>query len=297
MSKIFKVLDNRGQLFWSVTGTTLVGLLGVADYLTGYELSFSLFYLAPIALVTWYANQRLGLFISVLSAVTWLIADVTSGQTYSHPIIYIWNTLIRFGFFIITCDLLTQLRRSQEAEQAAARTDYVSGVMNARYFHEALEMELERSRRYPHPSSLVYMDIDDFKVINDRNGHAAGDEVIHFVASELKRQLRNTDIIARIGGDEFGLLLPFCGGPESKIVISRLHAKLTAEMRKKNWPITFSMGVVICEAVPRSAYELMRMADELMYSVKHSTKNDVRFLPYTGKPLNQTDNARTNVDG
>jgi hypothetical protein len=79
----------------------LVGILGIVDYVTGKDYSFSLFYLLPIALITWYTNQTLGVIIAILSALTWLIADITAGNEYLQPIIYFWNTLIRFGFFII----------------------------------------------------------------------------------------------------------------------------------------------------------------------------------------------------
>ncbi len=296
MIEIFQALENRSQLFWIITGSVFVGLLGIADYLTGYELNFSLFYLAPVALVSWYSGQWLGLFISILSAFAWLAADIASRQTYSQPALFAWNALIQCGVFIITSYLIVQLRRLQKAERAAARTDYITGAMNARHFHEVLEMELRSSRRYPHPFTVAYMDIDNFKLVNDKNGHETGNEVIRFVVGEMKRQLRNTDIIARIGGDEFALLLPFCRQPESEIVITRLHTHLTTEMRRKNWPLTFSMGVVICEAIPDSAAELIKMSDELMYAVKHSTKNDIRFLTYKGKTANHPDRVRPETE-
>ena len=122
-----KSLENRSSLFWTIAGIILVGLLGIVDYLTGYEISFSLFYLAPVALVTSYVSLRLGLIISILSAVTRLVAEIAAGKEYTQAIIYLWNTLIRFGFFMIMTYLISELRKVHEVQRTLARTDYVSG--------------------------------------------------------------------------------------------------------------------------------------------------------------------------
>jgi diguanylate cyclase (GGDEF)-like protein len=257
-------------------------VLGIIDYLTGYEVSFSLFYLAPIATVSWFVNRKLGLTMSVLSVITWLIADLAAGQNYTHPVIYLWNTMIRFGFFVPVTYLVAELRSTNEMQRQLARTDYVSGAVNARHFNELVEMEIVRSRRYQSPLTMVYVDLDDFKEVNDNFGHDTGDEVIRFIAEELKSRLRNADIVARMGGDEFALLLPMVGQSEARAVVSRLHNDLTQEMQQKNWPVTFRMGVAICATAPNSAKELIKMADELMYTVKNSTKNNFRCLTYTG---------------
>jgi hypothetical protein len=178
MRKISKALEEQSLLFWIIADIALVGLLGMVDYFTGNDYSFSLFYLIPIALITWYTNQTLGVIISILSATTWMIADIAAGQAYLQPIIYFWNTLIRFGFFIIVVYLLSKLRKSQKTEEALARIDHLTGAINSRYFHELLEMELDRSRRYKHPFTLVYIDLDNFKQVNDKFGHMEGDKLI-----------------------------------------------------------------------------------------------------------------------
>ncbi|HSB02312.1 MAG TPA: GGDEF domain-containing protein [Anaerolineales bacterium] len=281
-NKIIESLEHRSRPFWIAAGILCIGLLGIVDYLTGYEVSFSLFYLAPIAAISWFANRNLGLTMSVLSGITWLTAELAAGQDYAHPIIYLWNTMIRFGFFVLVACLVAEVRSAHEVQRLMARTDYVSGAVNARYFNELVEMEIARSRRYQYPFTAAYMDLDDFKQVNDNFGHDTGDEVIRFITSELKSQLRSTDIVARMGGDEFVLLLPTVGQSEAQSVIPRLHYELTQQMQQRNWPVTFSIGVVICVVAPASAKELIKMADELMYMVKNSTKNNFRFLTYTG---------------
>jgi diguanylate cyclase (GGDEF)-like protein len=96
----------------------------------------------------------------------------------------------------------------------------------------------------------------------------------------LKSQLRSTDCIARLGGDEFALLLPSARQADAEVAISKVHNHLRAEMKRRNLPITFSMGAVTCAVPPYSAEQIINMADELMYEVKNSTKDDVRFFTW-----------------
>lgn len=276
-------LENRSPAFWVIGGVVSIGLLGAVDALTGNEITFSLFYLAPIVLVTWFVNQNVGLLMSSLSAFTLLAAEIAAGQIYSQPIIYVLNTLIRAVFYVIVTYLVAQLQKSRREEQLAARTDFISGAANARYFNELLQMEIDRIRRYPHPITVVYIDVDNFKLVNDLFGHPVGDEVLRSIADELKSQLRKTDFIARLGGDEFALLLPSTHQPEAQVVISKVHTNLLELMRRRNWPVTFSIGAVTCVSPPYSAEQLINMADEIMYEVKNSTKNDFRSVIWNGK--------------
>jgi len=280
---MFEILENGHPIFWTMGGIASIGLLGIIDMLTGNEITFSLFYIAPIVLVTWAVNQNAGLLMSLLGALTLLGAEIASGQTYSSPGIYVANTLIRAGFYIIVTYLVAELHKARQEEQLAARTDFVSGAANARYFHELLQMEINRIHRYPHPVTVVYIDIDNFKLVNDLFGHKIGDEVLRSIAAELKAQLRRTDVVARVGGDEFALLLPSTHQAEAKVVISKVQTNLTETLNQRNWPVTLSMGAVTCVSPPHSPEQLLNMADELMYQVKNSTKNDVRFFTWGRK--------------
>jgi diguanylate cyclase (GGDEF)-like protein len=283
IKRIFEALEDGNPIFWIAVGIGTIGLLGIIDYVTGNEITFSLFYLAPIVAVTWTVNQHAGLVMSLLSGITLLGAEIAAGQTYSSPLIYILNTLIRTVFYTIITYLVAELHQARREEQLAARTDFVTGAANARYFHELLQMEINRIHRYPHPITVVYIDIDNFKLVNDLYGHKIGDEVLRSIVSELKSQLRRTDIVARVGGDEFALLLPSTQQPDAKIVLSKVYTNLVEAMKQRNWPVTFSMGAVTCVSPPHSPEQLINMADELMYDVKNSTKNDVRFFTWGRK--------------
>jgi diguanylate cyclase (GGDEF)-like protein len=279
----FEALENKGPLFWTVAGITIIGLLGILDYVTGNEFTLSLFYLIPIVLVTWAVDAKTGLFMSFISALALLGAEVAAGQTYSHPIYYLLNTLVRTLFYVVVVYLVAELQKSRKEERLAARTDFITGAVNARYFNELLQMEISRIRRYPHPITLVYVDVDNFKLVNDLFGHKIGDDVLRCIATELKAQLRVTDTVARLGGDEFVLLLPSTRQPEARMVVSKVYASLIETMQQRNWPVTFSMGAVTCEFSPYSAEQLVNMADELMYEVKNTTKNNIRFRTWVGE--------------
>ena len=274
-------LQKRSKLFWGVVGFCLVPLMGFIDYSTGYEVSFSLFYLAPISLVTWFISERWGLVISTFSAFTWLIADISSGLLYTNSIIYLWNTLIRFGFFIIVTLLISALKKEFSREQESTRVDYVTEAVSVRYFYELAEKEIHRSQRYGHPLTFAYIDIDNFKEINDQYGHSVGDRVLRTLVSIIKHQIRNTDTIARLGGDEFLLMLPETNQEQARALIPRIYQSLADEKLHPTWSVTVSIGVVTYTDFMKSVDDMVKKADEVMYSVKLKGKNGVRYTVHT----------------
>jgi diguanylate cyclase (GGDEF)-like protein len=273
-------LEKLSKSFWAIAGFVLIGGIGVLDFLTGYELAFSLFYLIPIALLTWVVNQHLGILASFTSACVWLTADVAAGSSYSYPLIYAWNTLIRLSFFVILVFLLSSLKRLLEREKTMARTDYLTGAANTRFFYDLLQMEIDRFQRYKHPFTLAYIDLDNFKNANDRFGHLMGDQILCAVVSTARKHLRKTDVMARLGGDEFALLLTETDQEAARVALAKIQDGLLQAMRQNNWPITFSIGVLTCCAVPDTTDELIRISDELMYAVKHSGKNGIKYSNY-----------------
>lgn len=281
-TNMIAAIAKQGKPFWVMVGFTLLGVVGAIDYLTGYEVSFSLFYLIPIALVTWFTTPKLGMMFAVASAIVWLIADIVSGAAYSHQIIYLWNSAIRLGFFALTVFSL-ELVKTLEREKAFARTDYVTGTLNTRYFHALAQREIDRSSRYQYPFTVAYIDVDNFKIINDSLGHIMGDKVLYAIADSMQRHLRKTDIVARIGGDEFVILLPEVELSLAQTVISKMHGKLLEEMQKNNWSVTFSIGVLTFHDAPPSVDEMLNMADKIMYSVKHRGKNNISFATHPGQ--------------
>ncbi|MEZ5426299.1 MAG: GGDEF domain-containing protein [Pyrinomonadaceae bacterium] len=254
-----------------------VAVLGTIDYFTGFEFSFSLFYLMPVALAAWGGDKRVAISLSVISAVTWHLANDMAGQQFSNSLIPFWNSATRLGFFIIVSLLLDKLKESYRQESRMARTDYLTGAANPRSFYETAQTEIDRSIRYRHDLSIVYLDADNFKQVNDTLGHHVGSNVLVRVVEVVKQNLRASDTIARVGGDEFVILLPETNSQQSQAVINKLREKLQCEMDEKGWPVTFSIGVLSCAIPPATIDEMLKFADNLMYEVKRSGKNSVRF--------------------
>jgi len=159
-----------------------------------------------------------------------------------------------------------------------ARTDFLTGVPNWRAFAERATTELNRARRYGRPLTFAYVDLDDFKAVNDRYGHAAGDTLLSDVARTIGHVLRRTDVIARLGGDEFAVLLPETGPEPAWIVLRKLHNAVRIALAEAGWPVTASIGAVTCVVPPADVDELVRLADQLMYDVKRIGKNQVHHV-------------------
>ncbi|HZR29221.1 MAG TPA: diguanylate cyclase [Terriglobales bacterium] len=165
-----------------------------------------------------------------------------------------------------------------EAEKKLARSDALTNLANRRAFYEQAEVERKRAVRYARPMSMAYVDLDNFKRVNDTSGHEAGDQVLITVASILQNNLRAEDLAARLGGDEFALLLPEAGHASAAFVMNKLHHLLTSAMQEKQFPITFSMGVVTYDTAPESTEIMVQKADEVMYEVKRQGKNSIRHV-------------------
>jgi diguanylate cyclase (GGDEF)-like protein len=276
------VLEKRSRLFWIIISVAFIAGVGVIDYLTGDEVALSLFYLIPIALLTWLAGWRLGIAASVVSAAVWVATDLAAEEAFQSASIYIWNTFIVLSFFLIVVMLLSALRKALEHERELAQTDYLTGAINPRFFFEFLQMEIDRSQRYAHPFTLAYIDIDNFKAINDRFGHITGDRVLSRMVERARQNLRKTDLVARLGGDEFALLLPETGQESAQAIISKIQSEILAGMQEDDWQVTISIGVLTCLKSPHDSREILGLVDELMYSVKHAGKNAIKFSTYPG---------------
>lgn len=254
---------------------TLVTLLALVDHLTGYELSFSVFYLVPITLATWRGGNLHGIVLSVFSAAAWVLVDWSAGQTYSHGLIPFWNGAVRLGFFLVTATLLARVRHQLKREKLMARTDSLTSIRNGRGFRDAATPILSLAHRYERPLALGFIDLDNFKKVNDSLGHSEGDHVLKNVAQTLESALRRSDIACRIGGDEFIILLPETATEGARKVFEALRSRLLEEAERHNWPIGFSIGVAVFDTPPESLDEMIRRADELMYRVKNTGKNQL----------------------
>lgn len=277
----FTNLERKGPLFWTTVASLLVAIVGVLDVATGSEIAFSVFYLIPIALVAWFAGRGRALWISLLSAATWFTAEALDGRSYSLPGVVYWNAAVRLAFFVAVSHLLPGLR-ALEREKALARVDDLTGAANRRYVLEVAQTELDRSQRYERPLTIVFVDLDGFKAVNDRSGHKVGDRVLRAVVSRAQSQLRKTDTLGRLGGDEFVVLLPEADEEAARVAVTKLKAALLDEMGQNHWPVTFSIGVLTYRKGQATADDLIARADNLMYEVKARGKDSVAYSVWAG---------------
>jgi diguanylate cyclase (GGDEF)-like protein len=275
-------LEQQPKVILWVTALLAMALLGLVDYLTGFEISFSFFYLLPVSLSAWAISRNAGFVLSAASGATWLMVNFLAGEQLSHPLIPFWNTLMRVGFFLVVSVLISQVHRLLDQERSLARTDFLTGALNSRSFYDTAGSEIARATRYQRPLTILYIDLDNFKSVNDQMGHVAGDGVLQSVAQTITRSIRSIDSVARLGGDEFAVLLPETPDQAAKVIAPRLQQALLGEMRNNHWPVTFSIGALTCDRPPLDVQQLIKLADQLMYSVKNTSKDAIVYSEYTG---------------
>ena len=264
-------IRNALLLLLSISLTLLWGWI---DLQMESEVVLSVFYLIPIGIAAWYVHDSAGIGVSLLCA---LFAaydmEIQSGEIIRNAWTGIWAIASRLAFFLFAAVLLGRLRRTMESMRQMAMTDSLTRAYNARTFFDLLEKEMARARRYQRPLSLLYLDADDFKAVNDTLGHQTGNTVLEVVAGILRKSVRGTDFVARLGGDEFAVLLPETGGDSVRTIVERVRAILLRKARMEHWPVTVSIGAVTYHRLNCTAEDIIRKADDLMYRVKREGKN------------------------
>lgn len=176
------------------------------------------------------------------------------------------------------------LGRQADRLAALSETDSLTRLFNPRGFSSRLLAETKRSRRYHEPVSLLFLDVDGLKTINDRYGHRAGSEALRQIAHIIKSELRETDTAARWGGDEFTIVAPKTNGADAISLAERIRGRIAEKAAA--WPLTASIGVATLTADQpasrRDTVGLMRSADAAMYDAKRRGKNAVVSAKYEG---------------
>lgn len=255
---------------------SLLCVCGVAatDFVTRYETAVSLLYLVPIWLAVWFSWGAVAVSIALLSGLSDSILTFLSRRPYAE--ITLLNSALQSVFFIVFVYVLLALKKAHRALSVLARTDPLTALANSRHFAEAGQAEIERQARYKHPFSLAYMDMDDFKSVNDTLGHGTGDSFLRDIADRARKVMRKTDMIARLGGDEFAILMPETDAAAAAAAVSRIQKSLAGVMMPKGGRATFSVGVITNLGRRCSFDEMIRAADALMYEAKHSGKDAIK---------------------
>ena len=206
----------------------------------------------------------------------------THKRIQKSDMVSLMNFASEAGLAIESCQMHKQIRE-------LATKDSLTGVFNRRFFDNYLPQEVLRCRRYKRFLSLLYVDLDHFKHINDQYGHLAGDTVLKQVADRLVKGLRNVDMVVRMGGDEFAVILPEVGPEGARIVASRLFKSITEipspveEMLRRDEKISISMGISCFTDSIGDHRDLLKLADQSLYHAKTAGRNRVGDL--AGGPL------------
>lgn len=252
----------------------VLALLILGDYAIGRELSLAPLYLIPVMLITWKTSAPMGVAVSMLASGLW--AAVTLHEDGTELAAYVlWEAAIRLATTVLFVALLSSLKASLARVNLLARKDSLTDLANRGSFYELVNQEMSRCKRYGGAISIVFIDLDRFKALNDQAGHNVGDEALRVVAQTLRAQLRSTDVPARLGGDEFAVMLPGMDARGASQATQILQSRLLSAMEHRGWPITFSIGLATFTKAPDSADEMIKRADMLMYQMKREGKGGI----------------------
>lgn len=252
----------------------LTGGVYALDVRTPPQLRLGILFVIPVLLATWHGGLWWGTGFACATALLRFLGSVDELPP-GTPLAF---RLLNEGAYLVVVGVavagLSQLRRTQTLLELLASHDPLTAVLNARAFSDELGRELGRSRRYGRPLALIYLDLDDFKAVNDAHGHATGDAVLRLVADAMRSAVRAADVVGRLGGDEFAVLMPETEGPVAEAAATRLASGIRTVFHGTP-SVTASIGVVAVGAIDAGSNAVLRKADQAMYQAKRAGKDRV----------------------
>jgi diguanylate cyclase (GGDEF)-like protein len=251
-------------LTWSCAMIAVVGALVVLDGTD--ESPLALVFVLPLIFAASSYPLRSTLIVSVADVGAWFAVGVSDGDDNVARAVVVTGLL---GAAAMMCVLQARNHEQQrEALELISRTDPLTGVLNRRGFEERLAAALRTAERSGQPVALLLLDLDSFKPVNDREGHAAGDALLQWVVERIAHCVRPADVVGRIGGDEFGVVAPDVDAREA----AELSARIVRALEPR---IGVSIGTADYPSDGTTADDLHRRADEALYRVKRSRRGDV----------------------
>ncbi len=248
-------------------------LLMAADLLLGLHHAWKHVFYLPIWFAAWFLPRRGAVSIATLAS-AWLIASpMLRGESYTVGLIL--GLSVALVFFHFGGLSLSYLRQVFDRESHRARFDSLSGCLNASGFYERAEAKLSELHEEFKPFAVVYLDLDNFKQLNDTFGHLQGDEALGMIGQVLREQIRSSDFVARVGGDEFVIWLNHIGPDLAFLVTRRIHEAVERASKESNWGFSSSVGCVAFSEVPESVHAALQVADECMYRAKSTGKSKI----------------------
>ncbi len=279
MKRGFAVLDQLPRSTILALSLSLVLGTGLIEGRIAPGLSCLVFYLLPITLTTWFMGLRPGLAIALLSSVVTAAAQILLQPNVQMPQILSsgWNAVALLAVGGIVADLLHRVKVTDAIGQELSRIDAATGAINRRFFLELLEAEFNRAERYKFALTLAYIDLTNFNQLNEQLGHQAGDELLYQFIEQLSQALRANDVVARLDGNEFALLLPQTNDIQAQQVFTRLHPQMKEVLETESLHLEYSIGVATFLEMPDTFEELTAETEKLLKTIKTSGKNRLEY--------------------
>ena len=265
---------------WGLLVLAGIAAIAVVDYQTGVEYRVFPMYFLPISLAAWHLGRRGALAGAGLCACSWFASNYAAGLRYSSPAVWPFNLAMQSIAFLTVGLLIATLRSALLREAQLGGTDALTALLNRRAFYQSARQTLALGQRHGHPVTIAYIDLDNFKAVNDTLGHEQGDATLRRLADLLRQGTRLGDLTARLGGDEFVVLLPQTGRDGAGALLERLRARLAESFADMPCPISVSIGAVSFEAPAPDVEDLVRQADAAMYLAKAAGKNRVTLRAF-----------------
>jgi diguanylate cyclase (GGDEF)-like protein len=253
----------------------LLFFVGYLDFVTGTEIRIFPLYFIPLMLTARHFGKHESILISLLASLIWLVAMDFAGRVYSHPYVWVVNFVTQGSAFLVVSILYGNLTDALKNEKNYSRLDALTGLLNSRFFYEASAAKLNLCNRNILPLTLAFIDLDNFKQANDTFGHLYGDKLLALVADIFKNNLRSCDLIARMGGDEFAILLPATDASGANQALEKIRRLIEESPDCACCTVTASIGGITTTNFQNDFEKLLKTADDLMYTVKKKGKNHV----------------------
>lgn len=264
-------IHSRSAILVFSSGAAGAAAIFTLDLVTPADIRLHGLYVFPLAIVARYCG-RLRWSMAALFLTTALQVAAFSIPSVANPS-YISDIGVPFATSVLIVFLARAWRISYLTAVKQAATDSLTGLANRRGFFAEVESEITRQKRYTGVFSLAVLDLDGFKALNDSKGHRAGDAALTLVAEILRTRTRKSDSLGRIGGDEFGVLMPNTRDVDCAAMLRDLCATIAERTAAADCSVTASIGCKTFKSPPESAADAFQHADRIMYEAKSRGKD------------------------
>ena len=284
ISKLTNYFERCSKLTVVAIAIAFSIFLGVLDLASGIEMHFLLLYLVPIFIGSWFVSRDVGVTMAIFGSIIWFLTDSLSGRSYSSPWIGYWNLLMRTSVFVIFAITQASLKSKLDELSLLASHDFLTGLPNGRAFYELAAHEMSHASGLE-PMTLACIDVNGIQLVNERLGYPTGDQIMCTIAHTIRQNVARPDLVGRLAGTTFAVLLPKTGSSGANVVLENLHNLLKEERRKYSHPLNFYISAIACTKTPRTVAALMQEADSQMTRMKNAKKDFIQIVTSEGVSL------------